>query len=115
MASSSSCIVRLQLASDLASSNEPGSSEARKWSSSSGSRAEPASSKFCKVWNLCSSSESSFASSILEYLDGGVTNSTPVAAGVGDSSAGFPGVDEKSGPSGAGSFRAGEDGESGPG
>ncbi|MBE3102864.1 MAG: hypothetical protein IMZ40_01350, partial [Bacilli bacterium] len=46
--------------------------------------------------NRCSRSESSSASSALAYLDGGVTNSTPVAAGVVDSAAGCLGVDGES-------------------
>ena len=79
------------------------------------------SSTFCRVRNRCSSSVSSSTSSILAYLDGGVTNSTPVTAGVEDSVVGYPGVvgepagDDSLPSPGVGEVGPGEGGESGPG
>ena len=81
----------------------------------------PVSSTFCRVRNRCSSSVLSSPSSILAYLDGGVTNSTPVTAEVEDSAVEYPGVVGE--PAGGDSLPApgvredgpGEDGELGPG
>ena len=49
---------------------------------------------------------------ILAYLDGGVTNSTPVAAGVDDSAVGYPGVVRK--PSRGNTLQSPGVGEVGP-
>src|SRR5664279_295123 len=117
MASISSCMAQRQLASAFASAKELGSSEARRCSSSYSSSgcstaAGPAASRFCKVRNRTRAA-SSCASSILAYLDGSVTNSTP--EGTVDCSEPDAGVDGKPANPAEEALPATEAGESGAG